>query len=407
MEQALKNEQRKNKMLLLDVFLLDDLQVIEESKSKGTMKVRGTFQRAEEANSNNRVYPKAVLENQINKLQPLITERRLCGELDHPQSDTVRLSNASHLVTKLWMESNEVYGEAEVLNTPAGKVAQALISDGVKIGISSRGLGTLSEGIYGKSKTVNDDFRLVTFDLVADPSTRGAYPALSESVMYTDDKYKRTLDQAISEKIFITMLKNRLNEDKKKDEPKAVSQASEFHQFDKPHVKAKRGASSKRKKASSRAARRTQKHIPIPGDLGPNFHTKDHGIQDSNDVLVSLFRDRLDEFTGRRRQQRMLARRKLAATIQKRLEYERTLPDSDEPDSDEEEKKKKKKVAESASKKGKPYVAKYPKDTEDPYEELARIKKDKREGPGEGPPHPGYSVKNALIRMRDRRRNKK
>ena len=392
-------------MLLLDVFLLDDLQVIEESKSKGTMKVRGTFQRAEEANSNNRVYPKAVLENQINKLQPLITERRLCGELDHPQSDTVRLSNASHLVTKLWMESNEVYGEAEVLNTPAGKVAQALISDGVKIGISSRGLGTLSEGIYGKSKTVNDDFRLVTFDLVADPSTRGAYPALSESVMYTDEKYKRTLDQAISEKIFITMLKNRLNEDKKKDK---VGEAANFKRWPttgfppiSKGVSVAKGVISPLKKTNKK------KRIPIPGDLGPNFHTKDHGIQDSNDVLVSLFRDRLDEFTGRRRQQRMLARRKLAATIQKRLEYERTLPDSDEPDSDEEEKKKKKKVAESASKKGKPYVAKYPKDTEDPYEELARIKKDKREGPGEGPPHPGYSVKNALIRMRDRRRNKK
>ena len=112
-------------MFLTDVFLVDNLTVIEESKAKGTMKVRGTFQRAEEANANNRVYPKHVLEGQITKLQPLITERRLCGELDHPQNDTVRLSNASHLVTKLWMENNEVYGEAEILNTPAGKVAQA------------------------------------------------------------------------------------------------------------------------------------------------------------------------------------------------------------------------------------------------------------------------------------------
>jgi hypothetical protein len=191
MEQVLQKKKReKNKMLLTDVRVLDDLQVIEESKSKGTMRVRGTFQRAEEANSNNRIYPRTVLEGQITKLQPLITERRLCGELDHPQSDTVRLSNASHLVTKLWMKDNEVFGEAEVLNTPAGKVAQALISDGVKIGISSRGLGTLSEGVYGKTKTVNDDFKLVTFDLVADPSTRGAYP-------------------------FLTVLKNKLNEGKK------------------------------------------------------------------------------------------------------------------------------------------------------------------------------------------------
>jgi hypothetical protein len=212
MEQVLQKKKReKNKMLLTDVRVLDDLQVIEESKSKGTMRVRGTFQRAEEANSNNRIYPRTVLEGQITKLQPLITERRLCGELDHPQSDTVRLSNASHLVTKLWMKDNEVFGEAEVLNTPAGKVAQALISDGVKIGISSRGLGTLSEGVYGKTKTV----KLVTFDLVADPSTRGAYPSLSESVLYTDEKYKRTLDQAVSEKVFLTVLKNKLNEGKK------------------------------------------------------------------------------------------------------------------------------------------------------------------------------------------------
>ena len=261
-------------MLLLDVFLLDDLQVIEESKSKGTMKVRGTFQRAEEANSNNRVYPKTVLENQITKLQPLITERRLCGELDHPQSDTVRLSNASHLVTKLWMEENEVYGEAEVLNTPAGKVAQALISDGVKIGISSRGLGTLSEGVYGKSKTVNDDFRLVTFDLVADPSTRGAYPTLSESVMYTDEKYKRTLDQAISEKVFITMLKNRLNE--------GVSRKDEAA---KP-----KGRAKKQPQDSAFNA----KDI-TPGNLGPKFRTKSHAIKDSNNVLLRLFRERMDE----------------------------------------------------------------------------------------------------------------
>ena len=265
-------------MLLLDVFLLDDLQVIEESKSKGTMKVRGTFQRAEEANSNNRVYPKSVLEGQITKLQPLITERRLCGELDHPQSDTVRLSNASHLVTKLWMENNEVYGEAEVLNTPAGKVAQALISDGVKIGISSRGLGTLSEGVYGKSKTVNDDFRLVTFDLVADPSTRGAYPTLSESVMYTDEKYKRTLDQAISEKVFITMLKNRLNE--------GVSRKDEAA---KP-----KGRAKKQPKDSAFNAKGI-----IAGDLGPRFFSKDHGVvtgrENSNDVLVRLFRERMDE----------------------------------------------------------------------------------------------------------------
>jgi len=283
-------------MLLVDVHLLDDIQILEESKSKGTMRVRGTFQRAEEANSNDRIYPKMVLENQVKKIQPMIAERRLCGELDHPQSDTVRLSNASHLISKLWMEGNEVFGEAELLNTPSGKVAQALINDGVKVGISSRGLGTVTEGVYGRSKTVNDDYRLVTFDLVADPSTRGAYPGLSESISHMDEKYERTLHQAISEKVFITLLKDKLNEGHKKKSPKAVSQHSEYMEFDDPHVKSKRGAKKKGKKASSRAARRTQ------------------------DV-------RTDEWRRPRVTKRDLEakKRKLRATIQRRLEYERSL----------------------------------------------------------------------------------
>jgi hypothetical protein len=102
------------------------------------------------------------------------------GELDHPQHDSVKLNNVSHLITKLEMKGNEVIGEAEVLNTPAGQVVKALIEGGVKVGISSRGLGTLSEGDDGK-RYVNEDFKLVTWDMVADPSTRGAYPGLTES----------------------------------------------------------------------------------------------------------------------------------------------------------------------------------------------------------------------------------
>ena len=205
-------------MLLTDVQSVSFLQVIEEASLKNNHcpKVRGLFQRADEANQNKRVYPRTILENQVKKLQPLIKERRLCGELDHPQNDTVKLTNASHLVTKLWMEGAEVFGEAEILNTPNGKVAQALITDGVKIGISSRGLGTLSEDHMTGQKTVNEDYNLVTFDLVADPSTRGAYPSISESRILEESKYERTLKEAVEERVFITMLKNKLNEGKKK-----------------------------------------------------------------------------------------------------------------------------------------------------------------------------------------------
>ena len=220
-------------MLITDVHSVSNLQLIEEASSKNNHrpKVRGLFQRADEANQNKRVYPKTILESQVKKLQPLIAERRLCGELDHPQNDTVKLTNASHLVTKLWMEGSEVMGEAEILNTPNGKVAQALISDGVKIGISSRGLGTLSEDHMSGQKTVNEDYNLVTFDLVADPSTRGAYPTLAEGRILEEARYERTLKEAVEERVFITMLKNRLVEsakpEKKKREWKIDSEEEE------------------------------------------------------------------------------------------------------------------------------------------------------------------------------------
>jgi hypothetical protein len=193
-------------MLLTDVYLMEDLEILEEGVTSKTMRVRGTFQRAEEANANKRIYPRPLLEAQINKLQPLIEERRLCGELDHPQNDTVKLANASHLVTRLEMRGNEVVGEAEILNTPAGMTAKALIKGGVKIGISSRGMGSLSESEDG-TKKVNEDFKLVTFDLVADPSTRGAYPSLSES-----KEYRELYEKSTSEKIFINLLRDKIKD---------------------------------------------------------------------------------------------------------------------------------------------------------------------------------------------------
>jgi hypothetical protein len=195
--------------LLQDVFIVENLQILTEGKTNPTVKVRGVFGRCNEENRNGRTYPTKVMEGQITKVQPLIEERRLCGELDHPQNDTVKLSNASHLVTKLEMKGDELIGEAEILNTPAGLTAKALIEGGVRVGISSRGMGTLSEDADGK-KVVNDDFRLVTFDLVADPSTRGAFPGLSES---TESKFVReSQDKLKKESNFVTMIEARLRD---------------------------------------------------------------------------------------------------------------------------------------------------------------------------------------------------
>lgn len=195
-----------------DVFILEGLKVINEGKT-GPLKIRGIFQRADEANNNGRVYPRSVLDKQVKALTEAISERRLVGELDHPTYDMVKLSNASHLITGLRLEGNEVIGEAEILPTPAGKVVEGLIRGGVKIGISSRGMGTLSEGRDG-TKTVNEDFKLLTFDVVADPSTRGAFPTISESKEYKKDKQiiESTLKNVIGERYFLKLLEKKIDE---------------------------------------------------------------------------------------------------------------------------------------------------------------------------------------------------
>lgn len=216
-------------MLLEDVFIINNLKVLNEGKG-GCMKIGGTFQRADEENNNKRIYPKSLLMREVTKLEEAMKNRRLMGELDHPKQDSVSLSNVSHLVTSLKMEGNELVGEAEILNTPMGKVAQALIEGGVQIGISSRGMGTLSEGQDGK-RYVNEDFRLVTWDIVADPSTRGAFPALSESVsnvnsLLVEEIMGEVLPRVTEQKVFSTLLRESLTEAKKVTKKKASKKSA-------------------------------------------------------------------------------------------------------------------------------------------------------------------------------------
>jgi len=198
--------------LLRDYYPLSNLQIISENKVTGKMKLRGTFQRADEANQNNRIYPKSILEREVKKLQDLIKENRLVGELDHPNYDVVKLSNASHKITDLRMEGNEVIGELELLSTPAGQVAQALVRDGVELGISSRALGSLkeSEAFPGK-KEVNEDLNVKTWDLVTDPSVEGAFVGLTESVE-NQKKIESAYKKVLGEKVFLTMLKEALKD---------------------------------------------------------------------------------------------------------------------------------------------------------------------------------------------------
>lgn len=199
-------------MLLVEYRVLDNLKVINEGTAASPkLKIRGKFQKCNEQNRNKRTYPTEVLTNQVASIQEKIQDRSLVGALDHPTNDEIRLSQASHLITKLWVEKNgDVMGEAEILSTPAGKIVEALINDGVKIGISSRGVGTVSEGENGT--VVNNDFKLITFDLVSDPSTKGAYPELTESVKMNSQKAQDIVRKVKSEQVFLTLLKSKVDE---------------------------------------------------------------------------------------------------------------------------------------------------------------------------------------------------
>ena len=200
--------------ILRDVFSFGELQILSEGKSGGPMKVRGLFQEAHKKNGNKRIYERSLLEREINKLQPVLTERRLVGELDHPKDEVVHLTNASHVITGLHMEGNKVIGEAELLNTPAGKVLQELVKAGVKIGISSRAVGGLTYDPDKDAYVVNENLKLITWDMVSDPSCQGAFPGLMENkqlISETTEKAAKEVNHLKAERTYIRMLQNYLN----------------------------------------------------------------------------------------------------------------------------------------------------------------------------------------------------
>ena len=135
--------------------------------------VAGPIQRANTPNGNQRVYSKDLLEREMKNYEKLVNECRATGELDHPDHSVVTLANVSHLVTHVWWKDNDVMGKIKILDTPAGKIAQELVRGGVRLGISSRGLGSTRQ--EGKITMVEDDFQLLCFDLVSEPSTTGAF----------------------------------------------------------------------------------------------------------------------------------------------------------------------------------------------------------------------------------------
>jgi len=152
-----------------------DKESINESKIQngGRLILKGIIQRAETLNQNGRVYPKSILEREVINYQKLIKENRALGECDHPDSSVVELKNVSHIVREAYMDGDSVYGAIEILDTPKGKIIQSLIESGVTLGISSRGVGSTRS--QGDTQVVQDDFQLICFDMVSEPSTPGAF----------------------------------------------------------------------------------------------------------------------------------------------------------------------------------------------------------------------------------------
>ena len=150
-------------------------EVIKEIKEKngGKIVMKGILQKADTLNQNGRIYPQEILEREVRNYQKFIKENRALGECDHPDTSVVELKNASHIVREAYMEGKTCYGIVELLDTPSGKILQSLVETGVTLGISSRGVGsTKREGDYD---VVQDDFQLICWDFVSEPSTPNAF----------------------------------------------------------------------------------------------------------------------------------------------------------------------------------------------------------------------------------------
>jgi len=181
-----------------------DLLTEDEKKfvTDGGMILSGIMQMAETVNGNGRIYPSCVLQKEVKNYQKLVKERRALGELDHPEESVINLRNASHIVTACWMEEHKVMGKIKVLDTPSGKILRSLVEGGCAIGISSRGMGSVTEN--NGQTIVEDDFQLICFDVVSEPSTPGAF-MMKEAKNYKNevftksDRINRLLNEVLSD----------------------------------------------------------------------------------------------------------------------------------------------------------------------------------------------------------------
>jgi len=163
-------------MKLISEYTENDIHVISEAKENGekSFAIEGIFAQAEQKNRNGRIYPRGIMENAVNKyVTEQVSQKRAVGELNHPDGPTVNLDRVSHLITDLRFEANDVIGKASILDTPMGRIVKGLLEGGVKLGVSTRGMGSLEE--RSGAMFVKNDFILSTIDIVQDPSAPAAF----------------------------------------------------------------------------------------------------------------------------------------------------------------------------------------------------------------------------------------
>ena len=177
-----------NKVLLREYYALCEGGVCQDHLTESEKRLvnehnavflTGIIQTADLKNGNGRIYPRNVLMREVESYQKIINENRALGELDHPDDSVVNLRNVSHMVTDCWWDGNQVMGKLKALDTPSGNILKSLAQSGVSLGISSRGMGSVHEA--NGNTIVEDDFQLICFDIVSEPSTTNAYLSLSEN----------------------------------------------------------------------------------------------------------------------------------------------------------------------------------------------------------------------------------
>ena len=178
------------KQVLIDILPFEFKKTsLNESLKDGKLYVTGVLQRADAKNQNGRVYPVDVLKREAEKyMQNFVKQRRAMGELDHPESSVVNLKNVSHNIVDMGWESKDLVGTVEILPTPSGNILKDLLQSGILLGISSRGLGSVKKDMRENADVVQDDFDLIAFDFVSNPSTQGAF-------MYPQGKINEGVDQ--------------------------------------------------------------------------------------------------------------------------------------------------------------------------------------------------------------------